>query len=80
MELNKTKCNACGHLNRWYSYKLVSSEGRKEHNHRNSTECPECGSEDVTEFDDDETMAPYHAMAEMLFGLVKKREEKETNG
>lgn len=68
MELNKTRCNDCGHLNRWYSYKWASTEERREHNRRNRTTCPKCGSENVSDVEDDDTMGPYRAVAEAMFG------------
>lgn len=66
MELNKTKCNDCGHLNRWNSFKWANTEARQRHNRVNSTTCPQCGSNNVGNVEDDETMAPYRFVAEAI--------------
>lgn len=72
MELNKTKCLDCGHINRWHGYKWASTPERREHNRKNSKECPRCGSTNVKNHEDDETMGPYRAVAEMLSGAVRQ--------
>ena len=76
MELNKTRCLDCGHINRWYSYKWASTPDRQEHNRKNRTTCPKCNSTNVKDFDDDETMAPYRFVADALFGEIKKKESE----
>jgi len=68
MELNKTKCHSCGHLNRWYSFKWPDAEWKQHHNQRNSTECPKCGSRDVVDIEDEEVMELYSTAVKMLFG------------
>jgi Zn finger protein HypA/HybF involved in hydrogenase expression len=68
MELNKTYCQDCGHLNRWYSYKWANTEDRQDHNRRNDTTCPKCGSHNVKNVEDDETMGPYRAVVSALVG------------
>lgn len=68
MELNKTQCNDCGHLNRWHSFKWVDSPERAEHNRRGREECPECKSTNVSNVEDDETMGPYRFAADLLTG------------
>jgi hypothetical protein len=68
MELNKTRCKSCGHLNRWYGYKWVNTESRRAHNRTNNTTCPKCKSTDVENVEDAETMAPYRAFVEAVFG------------
>ena len=67
MELNKTQCLDCGHVNRWYSYKWASTPERQEHNRVNSTTCPSCKGKRVKNVEDDETMAPYRGVAQALF-------------
>lgn len=68
MELNKTRCNDCGYLNRWHSYKWASTPERQEHNRKNNTTCPKCGSTNVSNAEDDETMGPARAVASILTG------------
>lgn len=68
MELNKTKCSSCGLLNRWSSYKWASTPERREHNRKNNSTCPKCGSTDVKNVEDDETMGPSRFAASLLTG------------
>lgn len=69
MELNKTKCQDCGFVNRWYGYKWIGGdEQRKEHNRVNSKTCVKCGSSNVGNHEDDETMGPYRSAVKALFG------------
>lgn len=68
MELNKTKCDGCGHTNRWYSYKWANTSERQEHNSVNRTTCPSCRSTDVSNVEDEETMGPYRFAASLLSG------------
>ena len=67
MELSKTVCLDCGHLNRWYAYKWADAEHKRNYNHKNSTECPSCGSKNVKNQEDAETMASYRSMVNVLF-------------
>lgn len=68
MELNKTRCRSCGYLNRWHSYKWANTEARQEHNRVNNTTCPKCGSTEVENVEDDETMGPYRMLVSILTG------------
>jgi Zn finger protein HypA/HybF involved in hydrogenase expression len=68
VELNKTRCLDCGHLNRWHSYKWASTPERREHNRKNNNECPKCGSENVQNVEDDETME----MANFAAGVISQ--------
>ena len=72
MELNKTLCNDCGYLNAWYGYKLPSySPERQEHNRINARTCIKCGSTNVKNHEDDDTMDPYRFVASLLTGTSK---------
>jgi len=77
MELNKTKCKDCGHLNKWYSYKWVDSDERAEHNKLHRTTCPECKSNNVEDIEDEEVMAPYNFLAGVIADVFKRQEERE---
>lgn len=66
MEIRKTRCLDCGHTNRWQAYKYACDESRRAHNRKNASECPKCGSTNVTERDDEETMEPYMLAASLL--------------
>lgn len=66
MELNKTRCNACGNVTRWHSYKWADSPERQEHNRTAGKTCGRCGSTDVKNFEDDETMEPYRHVVSVL--------------
>ncbi len=66
MELCKTYCKNCGHLNNWYAYKWASTPERSEHNRKNARECSKCGSVDVENVEDDETMGPYRILSELF--------------
>lgn len=76
MELCKTRCKACGHLNRWYSFKWPSTPERREHNRVNSETCVKCGSTDVEDVEDDEVMAPYRAAAGILADMIRGADRK----
>jgi hypothetical protein len=73
MELCKTKCNDCGHLNRYYAYKWVDREERREWNRKNRYECVKCGSKNVVDVADDEVMAPYNFLADIIGQAVKEK-------
>jgi Zn finger protein HypA/HybF involved in hydrogenase expression len=75
VELNKTRCLDCHHVNRWYSYKWASTPERQEHNRKNRTTCPKCESTNVKDFDDDETMAPYRFAADVILDIAKKKRD-----
>ena len=68
MELVKTRCKSCGHVNSWHSFKWASTDERREHNRKNNDECPKCNGTDVSNYDDDETMAPYRFAVDVLLG------------
>lgn len=68
MELNKTRCRSCGHLNRWHSYKWANTPARQEHNRVNNTTCPKCRSTEVENVEDNETRGPYRMLASILTG------------
>lgn len=70
MELNKTKCQDCGNLNRWHSYKWASTPERQEHNRKNHRECPKCGSANVKNVEDDETMELYRHVAGVIQNIL----------
>lgn len=81
MELNKTKCKDCGHINSWHSYKWADTEDKREWNRRNNTTCPSCGSNNVSNVEDEETMGPYNFVAEVILkaataGQKAQQEEK----
>jgi hypothetical protein len=71
MELNKTKCLDCGFLNSWYGYKYANDEYRREHNRLNSKTCVKCGSENVKNHEDKETMGFYQAAASSIAAPVE---------
>ncbi len=77
MELNKTRCLDCGHVNKWYSYKWADTPGRKEHNRLNSTTCPKCKSNNVEDFDDDETMEVYRFAADAIAKVIKDKQDSK---
>jgi len=74
MELCKTKCNDCGHLNRYHAYKWVDSEERREWNRKNRHECVKCGSKNVSDIEDDEVMEPYRAVADLISSMLLPEE------
>jgi hypothetical protein len=71
MELNKTKCLACGFVNSWYGYKWANDDYRREHNKLNSTTCVKCGSTNVTNHEDKETMGFYQSAASSIAAPVE---------
>lgn len=77
MELNKTRCRSCGHLNIWNSYKWANTEVRQEHNRVNRTTCPKCSSTEVENVEDDDTMAPYRAVAGIIASVLSGEKEEK---
>ena len=75
MELCKTRCLDCAHMNRWHSFKWPDTEQKKEHNRVNSDTCVRCGSRNVLDLEDDEVMAPYKAAAEIFAKVVRDPRE-----
>ena len=76
VELNKTKCLDCGHVNVWQSFKWADSEQRKEHNRLNNTTCPKCKSTHVKNVEDNDTMGPYRAIADAIIDIAAKPERE----
>lgn len=74
MELNKSKCAACGHVTRYYTYKWADREERREHNRTAGKTCERCGSTDVKNLEDDETMGPYRHVVSLLAGAQPEPE------
>jgi hypothetical protein len=68
MELNKTRCKACGYVHEWQGYKFCDTPAKEEWNAERRCTCQQCGSTNVENVEDDETMAPARAMASLLFG------------
>lgn len=75
MEVNKTRCKSCHNVNTWYSYKWVDRDERREHNRRGREECPKCGSTDVENVEDDDTMATSRAVASLLSQPLKPTDD-----
>lgn len=74
MELNKTKCKDCGYLHSWYSYKWAGTPERKEWNRKRFEECTQCGSTNVCNHEDDDTMGVYRSVASAIKdGLESKK-------
>ena len=68
MEMNKTLCKDCRHVNRWYSYKWAGTPSQQEHNRVNNTTCPNCKSTNVENVEDSDTMGAYNMAADILSG------------
>lgn len=66
MELEKTRCENCGHLRRWHSYKWANTPERQAFNREGHSKCVKCGSTNVTSVEDEEIMVPYNFAARLL--------------
>jgi hypothetical protein len=66
MELNNTRCHNCGHVSTWYSYKFANTKDKQEWNRINRETCPECKSDNVSDFDNEITMGAYDSLADEL--------------
>jgi nucleoside 2-deoxyribosyltransferase len=75
METTKTRCKDCGYVHVWQAFKLASDPEALEWNRSRSTTCQECGSTNVENVEDDETMAPYRSMAGLLVSMAKNKAE-----